>query len=681
MAKLTVSPLSKLTILFLFLFIIPGLILSYLSIQNIANQKELTEKRLLEEQNELATNLARQFEKRLYEYTVTFFKITDSLHTKLPPSISVLDSLDLVAQAFIVDNQGQFIWPYYLHESQIKVLHPKSQKFLNVFTKAEKLEFTKTDLVGATQAYRNAFKIAKNQAEQAAAINGLARVLIKRGLNRQAQNHYRILAEQYGTEIDHEGIPFAYYSLHQLIRKDIFSPDKAIYKDVEFILSYLNRGKIPLTEHVELLIKELSRWTARQDFLDQQSKDEIINLTNSILNKFTFAIREGNLIKQYISGTLKPTTWLVAENFKVIIGNLDAQPVLLITKSTSISSQLVGFKVTLDTLKNRILSSVIQSESEFEMEAYITSRQQIAKMDITPFSLVKELSPLVPSLKIFIKPKSLEIINNYISTRRWVYSITLTFLIAGMFFGIILVLRDMSRERKIAQLGSDFVSNVTHELKTPLTSIRMLAETMHLGRVKKKNERQEYLSIIVNETERLTRLINNVLDFSKIEKNKKEYHFESIDLSNVVQSAVCSMQYWLNEQGFKIESQIEANIKTKADGDAIEQAVLNLLSNAMKYSFERKEINLRLWTENQSIYIQVEDKGIGIPDSRQNRIFDKYYRAHVGHEQDKGGAGLGLTVLKHIVYAHQGKIELESKVNRGSTFTIILPVNSNPVNS
>jgi signal transduction histidine kinase len=614
-AKLTISPLSKLTILFLFLFFIPGLVLSYLSIQNIANQKELTEKRLIEEQNELATNLARQFQKRLHDYALTFFKMTDSLNTKLPVHISVFDSLDFVAQAFIVDNQGQFIWPYYLHDSQIKQTFPKSQKFLNIFNQAEKLEFTKTDLRGATQVYRSAFKIAKNQAEQAASINGLARVLTKRGFSKQAQNHYRLLAERYGTEIDYPGIPFAYYSLHQLIRPDIFSPDDATYKDIEFILSYLNGGNIPLTDHVELLMKDLSRWTATQVFLDQQSKDEIIHLTNSIRNKFTFAIREGNLIKQYISGTLNPTTWPVAGNFKAIIGNLDAQPVLLITNSTSKSSNLVGFKVNLDTLKNRILSSVIQSETEFEMEVDIKSRQQIAKMDVTPFSMVKELSPLVPSWQIFIKPQSLEIINNYISTRRWVYSITLTFLIAGMFFGIILVLRDMSRERRIAQLRSDFVSNVTHELKTPLTSIRMFAETMHLGRIKKKNERQEYLSIIVNETERLTRLINNVLDFSKIEKNKKEYHFESVDLSDVVQSAVSSMEYWMNERGF------------------------------------------------------------------QNRIFNKYYRAHVGHEQDKGGAGLGLTVLKHIVDAHQGKIELESKVNQGSMFTIILPVISNLVNS
>ena len=130
MAKLIKSPLSKLTILFLFLFFIPGLVLSYLSIQNIANQKVLTEKRLIEEQNDLATNLVRQFEKRLYEYAVTFYQMIDSLDTELPAGIFVLNSFDFVSQVFRVDDQGQYIWPYYLHDSQIRQKHPKSKRFL-----------------------------------------------------------------------------------------------------------------------------------------------------------------------------------------------------------------------------------------------------------------------------------------------------------------------------------------------------------------------------------------------------------------------------------------------------------------------------------------------------------------------------------------------------------------------
>jgi signal transduction histidine kinase len=216
------------------------------------------------------------------------------------------------------------------------------------------------------------------------------------------------------------------------------------------------------------------------------------------------------------------------------------------------------------------------------------------------------------------------------------------------------------------------VANVTHELKTPLTSIRMFAETMRMGRIKGKIDQEEYLSIIVNESERLTRLINTVLDFSKIEQGKKRYNLIKTNISKVVQSAIYAMEYSLKEAGFDLKSEIEQNIQTKADADAIEQAVLNLMSNAVKYSNSNKEIEVKLFSKDCSIFIQVADKGIGIPESEQKKIFEKFYRAHTGHEKDTGGAGLGLTVVQHIVDAHNGKIELESKVGEGSTFTIVL---------
>ena len=288
MVKLTIKPISKLTILFLFFIFIPGLILSYFSIQNIANQKELTEKRLSEEQNELATILARNFHKQLQEYTIEFFKTADSLDTELPKRLFILDSLDFVDRAFIVDTDGKFISPYYLYDSRYIQTLPISRNFFKAFSKAEKLEFTKADFRGATIAYKNAFKIARYQNERAIAINGLARVLTKRELNDQAQKQYIILAEQFGTEIDNTGIPFAYYSLHQLNRKSITSPDEYRYKNIKLILSYLNNGKIPITDHVEMLLEELYKQISTQTFLNQKLKGEITYLINSIRKKFLF---------------------------------------------------------------------------------------------------------------------------------------------------------------------------------------------------------------------------------------------------------------------------------------------------------------------------------------------------------------------------------------------------------
>ncbi|MFC2089020.1 ATP-binding protein, partial [Calditrichota bacterium] len=671
------KPISKLTILFLFFIFIPGLILSYFSIQNIGNQKELTEKRLHEQQNQLAALLAGNFQQQLEQYTTEFFYLADSLQNKRNNQITVPDSLKFVDIAFVVNKDGKFIRPYLLPESPAIQTHPKSASYLKIFSKAEQQEFSKSDLRAAAGTYKKTIKAAGSSHEKATAINGLARVLFKRKLYDQARVQYKILAEQFGDEIDQTGTPFAYYSLHQLNRMNLISPNEQTEKNIKSILVNLNEDKIPLTNHIELHLKELKDTILNPDQINQKLKSDVTRLINAIDNKILFANREANLITQYLSGALIQPSLPVAKNFIGITGKFEDKPVLLILNSAPVSGRIVGFKTDLNFVKKKVLNDISNLKTEFELEIQIVTKKQLNQTESNEFTLIRDLSSLVPAWQILVKPKNLDILNQYITTRRWIYSITLILLIFGMFLGIILVFRDMSREKRLGQLRSDFVSNVTHELKTPLTSIRMFAETMLLGRIKKKKEQQEYLSIIVNESARLTRLINNVLDFSKIEKNKKEYHFELINLSEVIQSAINSMAYWLEEQGFKIEVKIESDIKTKADGDAIEQAVLNLLSNAMKYSFKRKEINLEVWTENQSINIQVRDKGIGVAESQQKHIFDKYYRAHSGHQGDKGGAGLGLTVIKHIVEAHQGTIKLKSQVNRGSTFTIVLPVISN----
>ncbi|UCE23295.1 MAG: hypothetical protein JSU74_08290, partial [Candidatus Zixiibacteriota bacterium] len=270
-------------------------------------------------------------------------------------------------------------------------------------------------------------------------------------------------------------------------------------------------------------------------------------------------------------------------------------------------------------------------------------------------------------------PKHPEAISQYVIKQRWIYGIFILLLLLGMVLGVALVVRDMSRERKLAQLRNDFVSNVTHELKTPLTSIRMFAETMLMGRAKNTSDQREYLSAIVNESDKLTRLINTVLDSSKIEQEEKQYHMRTINLSTVVEKAVDAMTYWLREDGFVIVVDIEKEITITGDEDALEQTMNNLLSNAMKYSHNRKEITVRLYGKDGIARVEVQDRGLGIPESKQPHIFEKYYRAHSGHSADKGGSGLGLSVVKHIVDAHQGTIELKSRVNEGTTFTIIFP--------
>jgi signal transduction histidine kinase len=257
-----------------------------------------------------------------------------------------------------------------------------------------------------------------------------------------------------------------------------------------------------------------------------------------------------------------------------------------------------------------------------------------------------------------------------------VFYLLALFLILGItLFGAYLLWRDVRREVSMAEMRSQFVSSVSHELKTPLTAIRMFAETMRLGRSKDPKAHAEYLDTIVNESQRLTRLLNNVLDFSKIEQGKKIYHPEQSSLYEIIQSAARAMEYPLGQQGFSLEVKTENGLPdVNVDKDAIEQAVLNLLHNAMKYSGESREIGLHLQKKDGHAVIQVIDRGIGIDPQEQRRIFDKFYRVPSPENERIVGTGLGLALVSHIVEAHEGRLEIDSTLGKGSAFSIYLPL-------
>jgi len=228
-------------------------------------------------------------------------------------------------------------------------------------------------------------------------------------------------------------------------------------------------------------------------------------------------------------------------------------------------------------------------------------------------------------------------------------------------FGAYLLWRDVRREVRLAELRSQFVSSVSHELKTPLTAIRMFAETMRMGRSKDSKTHAEYLDTIVNESQRLTRLLNNVLDFSKIEQGKRIYHPEQASLYAIIQSAARAMEYPLSQQGFSLEVKTDEGLPDICvDRDAIEQAVLNLLHNAMKYSGESRNIGLRLRKKENHAVIMVVDHGIGIAPQEQQKIFDKFYRVPSPENERIVGTGLGLALVSHIVEAHLGRLDNET---------------------
>jgi two-component system phosphate regulon sensor histidine kinase PhoR len=185
------------------------------------------------------------------------------------------------------------------------------------------------------------------------------------------------------------------------------------------------------------------------------------------------------------------------------------------------------------------------------------------------------------------------------------------------------------------------------------------------------------LEIIEGESERLSRLIGNILDFAKIERGVKEYHFTPVRVDKIAKRAVLAMKYQMLQQKARLRTKVQPGLgPIMADADALEEAVLNLLSNALKYSTQRKDINLGVFLERGKMIIQVADAGIGIAESELPSIFDRFYRVRDERARQVGGAGLGLAVVKHIVEAHHGTVSVRSTVGQGTTFRIELPVGS-----
>ncbi|MBZ5512569.1 MAG: HAMP domain-containing histidine kinase [Acidobacteriia bacterium] len=241
--------------------------------------------------------------------------------------------------------------------------------------------------------------------------------------------------------------------------------------------------------------------------------------------------------------------------------------------------------------------------------------------------------------------------------------------------GIVFTYRGVNKEMELAKTKSDFVSNVSHELRTPLALIRLYAETLELGRVSLPDKQHEYYCTIRKESERLTALINNILDFSRIEAGRKEYDFRATNLPELVRTTLESYRYQIEQHGFRFEEHIADDIPpVVVDREAIARSLLNLVNNAIKYSSDNRYLAVSLRRTNGSVKLEVVDHGIGISRDEQSKIFEKFYRVSDPLVHNTKGSGLGLCLVRHIAHAHGGDVSVESTPGKGSKFSLVLPV-------
>lgn len=242
--------------------------------------------------------------------------------------------------------------------------------------------------------------------------------------------------------------------------------------------------------------------------------------------------------------------------------------------------------------------------------------------------------------------------------------------------GIVQSTRSILKQEQLNQLKSNFVSSVSHELRAPIASMRLMAESLESGRIRDPEKQQQYYQYLVQECRRLSWLVENVLNFSRIEQERKIYEFESVNLIPVVQSAINPIQAMAAERDIKIEFSAPDHPDSFiaiADPFALQQALINLLDNALKHSPSGAVISVKVESSDSGFKISIKDSGPGIPKSEHGRIFERFYRLGSELRRETPGVGIGLSIVKHIVEAHSGHVSVDSEPGQGATFVISFP--------
>ena len=305
-----------------------------------------------------------------------------------------------------------------------------------------------------------------------------------------------------------------------------------------------------------------------------------------------------------------------------------------------------------------------------------------------PF-VTSEIGSVLPHWKVAVYLNNPEVLTRNARTVKLVLTLSVIAMIVAIALGSTLIVMDLKQQLMLARQKTDFVSNVSHELKTPLTSIRMFSELLSEGKVADEAQRKHFLQIISGETARLTRLINNVLDFARIERGEKKYYFERCDLKEVVRDTVESYRPQLEAKGFSLNVSLPAeSIEVNADCDALAQVLVNLLSNAEKYSANGREISVVLAMVRSACCadrtpqrgvpalaeLRVLDLGPGVPRGVEEKIFEQFYRANDSLSSGIQGSGLGLTLARQIARAHGGDLRYKAREGGGSCFVLTMPV-------
>jgi signal transduction histidine kinase len=636
----------------------------YLSIQNISNFKELTDKRILEEQKEVHGNYVVTFQESLDLMTTDLSEIMTQYSMSGVFDVNELRN-DLVSDILIMTTEGELLHPYFSAPHYSHMSSRLTTDFSRLFEQGERIEFLGNDLSAAQNSYMAALDRASSGRDSAQVYNALSRLKVKRDLQKGACDYFEIIITKFGDAQNNFGLPYPYFSVDQLLK---MNDPELTERKIELIAKFLNQlnsGSIPFMPNTSVVLADLKSFLESTTFLkEDNSFSEGLNRavnTVSLIDNYSpilAGVGDGSGISEYESLGF----------FQVHAALQASEEVLLTGRSGDF---IYGFVIPLNALDEHARKNLKTDSFTFSYTVALAERVSGSPSPNPIHKFEDSFSSYFPYHNLYVTIEDESHVSDFIFRRTLITIIGLGLLLAAMIIGFIMLVRDVQRKKTMEKLRADFVANVTHELKTPLTSINMFADSILLDRVKSESGYKKYAQIIVKESERLKRMVNNILEFSRQENAALRYELQEEKLSELMEQILDEMNYWLTLHHFELTLDLNDNLYVQVNGEGFKQVMSNLITNAIKYSTNVRTIKIRTYAEGALVKIDVEDQGIGIPADKMKSIFRKFYRV----SEDSGsvsGTGLGLTVSKEIIEAMGGTLTVASEVDKGSTFTITL---------
>ena len=684
---------KRIVIYFILIIVLPSIVMGGLAFRGVKNDQALIERENRRQALEVGNQIIESTRAILLNHEDECEKI--GLNRPLTKEEFFIDTL--LEDFLLLHPIVQSI--FYVSEVEVKMLRSHLQYFpRDVIISSQKknlavekeletgwrYEYRDKDSDKALSFYKQAIDKLIDNYSKAMALNAIARLQKKTGNFQEAVGSYKILSRDYGNYYINESMPLgliANVELSKLLIElgDINGAIKVQISQQENLVNrkweinegtysffanetkeFLQDQEMNLAGHDDVLVSRLDSLQRKQQKLQLETRSLLSlhkNIVPGMIDSDIIA-RERRIEE---SGGL---TYLMSIIPDSTIGHW-----CLLISIDRLLDQYIEPQLRLASVKGRWHWLLRDDQGENLVHSDVTA----AGMDFVEMSFPAQLP--VWTLLAYTKPNTM--FQTFLQSGQGIYFYMFLFIGTVLVVGLLFIFYSVNRELYLTKMKSDFIATVSHEFKSPLTAIGQITEMLQQGRVP-SGKRDKYYSVMLQQEARLTHLIDNILDFSRIERGKKSYTLEETDIASLIYDTVDRYQRRMRNKSLQINLSIQPGMPNiEVDSKTIEQVLHNLLDNAIKYSENAKAIDLHTEMDNSHIIISVRDYGIGIAKEDQTRIFERFYRAGNKKTHNIKGSGIGLALVKEIVEAHGGKTQVSSRLGEGSTFSVYLPLEIN----